>query len=206
MKGHVNMRRVLKLAGPILALRYSRAAQRDEDNGFTFTAAMEWRQAAELSSWITLLANHYWLEWERIMHLPRRLAEPIGVEPVGAISALRQSLPSRVELPAGHDPSDLRAQTVSAFCDLAQEVSDRDLRNAIELRNPEGLCTFAACRWTEHPDRSYRAEFLVRHVMLLTPEQQTSTSSPSVRGRPDRPAALQADRHTRQGRRGYPAH
>jgi hypothetical protein len=95
MKWQVNRRRVLKLAGPILALRYSRAAQRDENNGFTFTAAMEWREAAELSSWLTLLANRYWGEWERVMHLPRRLAEPIGVAP---IAVLRQSSPSPVEL------------------------------------------------------------------------------------------------------------
>jgi hypothetical protein len=90
MKGQVNMRRVLKLAGPILALRYRRAAQRDENNGLPFTAAMEWRRAAELSSWITLLANRYWREWERIMHLPRRLAGPIGLAPV-PIAPLHQT-------------------------------------------------------------------------------------------------------------------
>ena len=92
------MRHISKLAGPILALRYSRAAQRDENNGFTFTAAMEWREAAEWSSCITLLANRYWREWERVMHLPRRLAEPIGVAPVAPIAVLRQSSPSPVEL------------------------------------------------------------------------------------------------------------
>jgi hypothetical protein len=98
MKGQLKVRRVLQLAGPFLALRYRQAAQRDENNGFPLTAAMEWRKAAELSSWITLLANHYWREWERIMHLPRRLAEPIGVAPVAAIAVLQQSLPSRVQL------------------------------------------------------------------------------------------------------------
>jgi hypothetical protein len=98
MKGQVNMRRVSNLAGPLLALRYRRAAQRDENNGFPFTAAMEWRKAAELSSWITLLANRYWREWERIMQLSRCLAEPIGVASVGAITVFQQSSPSRVGL------------------------------------------------------------------------------------------------------------
>jgi hypothetical protein len=87
MEGKAIMWRVLKLGGPILALRYLRAAQRDESDGLTFTAAMEWRKAAELSSCITLLSNRYWREWERIMHLPRRLAEPIGLAPINAVAA-----------------------------------------------------------------------------------------------------------------------
>lgn len=98
MKGQVNMRRVSNLAGPLLALRYRRAAQRDENNGFPLTAAMEWRKAAELSSWITLLANRYWREWERIMQLSRCLAEPIGVASVGAIAVFQRSSPARVGL------------------------------------------------------------------------------------------------------------
>ena len=98
MKNQINVRSALRLAGPILALRYRRAAQRDENNGFSFTAAMEWRRAAELSSWITPLANRYWQEWERIMQLPRRLAVPIGVAEVATIAVLQQ--PSQVELVA----------------------------------------------------------------------------------------------------------
>lgn len=66
------MRHTLNPAGPLLALHYCRAARRDEDNGFPFAAAMEWRRAAELSSWIAPLANHYWREWERIMHVSHR--------------------------------------------------------------------------------------------------------------------------------------
>lgn len=97
VKAKANMRRVLKLGGPILALRYRRAAQRDENNGLPFTAAMEWRKAAELSSWITLLSNRYWREWERVMHLPRRLAEPIGLALV-ATAELQQNSPSRLDL------------------------------------------------------------------------------------------------------------
>lgn len=69
----------LNPAGPILALRYCRAARLDEDNGFPFTAAMEWRRAAELASWIAPLANRYWREWERIMHVSHRSRELIGV-------------------------------------------------------------------------------------------------------------------------------
>lgn len=98
MKGQVNMWRVL-IASLFLALRYRRAAQRDEKNGLPFTAAMEWRKAAELSSWITLLSNYCWREWERIMHLPRRLAEPIGLAPV-AIAAFQQNAFLRSELVA----------------------------------------------------------------------------------------------------------
>ena len=95
MKNQIIARCALRLAGPILALRYRRAAQRDENNGFSFTAAMEWRRAAELSCWITPLANRYWREWERIMHLSRRLAVPIGVAQVVPIAVLQQSSPSQ---------------------------------------------------------------------------------------------------------------
>jgi hypothetical protein len=73
------VQRVLGFLGPLLAFHYRRAAKQDEDNGFPFTAAMEWRHAAELSSWVTPLANSSWREWERIIQLSRRLAEPIGV-------------------------------------------------------------------------------------------------------------------------------
>jgi hypothetical protein len=64
-------------AGWKLALGYYRAAQRDEKNGFPFTAAMEWRQAAELFRFVPMARQCCWGEWERIMHLPRRLAAPI---------------------------------------------------------------------------------------------------------------------------------
>jgi hypothetical protein len=97
MKDKGNIQRVLKLTGPFLGLRYVRAARLHENDGLEFTAAMEWRKAAELSSWISLLANRYWREWERIMHLPRRLAEPIGLAPV-ATAALQQNSCLRSEL------------------------------------------------------------------------------------------------------------
>jgi hypothetical protein len=60
-----------------LAMRYCLAAQRDEMGGFPFTAAVEWRKAAELLGPITTMSDRCWLEWERIMRLPRHLAGAI---------------------------------------------------------------------------------------------------------------------------------
>ena len=54
------------------------AAQQDEKNGFPFTAAMGWRKAAELFVLITSMFDLCWVEWERIMRLPRQLAGPIS--------------------------------------------------------------------------------------------------------------------------------
>jgi hypothetical protein len=56
---------------------YCSAAQRDERCGFRYTAAMKWRKAAELLAGVPTMAEHCWHEWERLMQLPRRLAEPI---------------------------------------------------------------------------------------------------------------------------------
>lgn len=55
-----------------------RAAKREERNGFTYTAAMKWRNAAELFAPSTRAVEYCWREWERIMGLPRQLAGPIG--------------------------------------------------------------------------------------------------------------------------------
>ena len=65
------------------AFRCSRAARRDERNGFPCTAAMEWRHAAELFAPNPRAVEYCWREWERIMHLPRRLAGPASVSPPG---------------------------------------------------------------------------------------------------------------------------
>jgi hypothetical protein len=65
-------------SGAVLAIAYSRAAQRDEKSGYAFTAAMEWRKAAIVLASFPGAADHCWQQWERIMHLPRRLAGPIG--------------------------------------------------------------------------------------------------------------------------------
>jgi hypothetical protein len=51
----------------------SEAARFEEQQGFPFTAAMKWREAAELSADHTDLAERCWSEWERIMGLPRSL-------------------------------------------------------------------------------------------------------------------------------------
>jgi hypothetical protein len=56
---------------------YCSAADRDQRCGFRYTAAMEWRKAAELLAQVPTLAERCWREWERLMQLPRRLAEPI---------------------------------------------------------------------------------------------------------------------------------
>jgi hypothetical protein len=64
---------------PARAVHYSCAAERDERNGFPYTAAMEWRKAAELFAPNTRPAQYFWRQWERIMQLPRQLAQPIGI-------------------------------------------------------------------------------------------------------------------------------
>jgi hypothetical protein len=52
----------LKIIGPVHALRYRWAAQRDEKKGFPLTAAMEWHEAADLFAPITPLAERCWRE------------------------------------------------------------------------------------------------------------------------------------------------
>jgi hypothetical protein len=56
---------------------YCSAAESDERRGFPCTAAMEWRKAAELLAPLPSMADQCWREWERLMRLPRRLAEPL---------------------------------------------------------------------------------------------------------------------------------
>jgi hypothetical protein len=66
------------IAGPVRALHYGCAAEQDERNGFPYTAAMEWRKAAELFAANAQAAEYSWRQWERIMQLPRRLAGAVG--------------------------------------------------------------------------------------------------------------------------------
>ena len=63
------------------AFHCSRDAQREERNGFKYTAAMKWRIAAELFAPDTRAVEYCWCEWERIMQLPRRLAGPACAVP-----------------------------------------------------------------------------------------------------------------------------
>jgi hypothetical protein len=63
------------------AFHWSRAAQREERNGFNYTAAMKWRNAAKLFAPDTQAVEYCWQEWERIMQLPRRLAGPAYAAP-----------------------------------------------------------------------------------------------------------------------------
>jgi len=67
------------MAVPDRALYCSRSARREERNGFPYTAAVKWRNAAELCTPNTRAVEYCWREWERIMGLPRRLAGPIGL-------------------------------------------------------------------------------------------------------------------------------
>lgn len=59
------------------ALLYASAARKHEQTQFPYTAAMEWRLAAELFGSNTLVGSYFWHRWERIMHVPRLLAGPI---------------------------------------------------------------------------------------------------------------------------------
>jgi hypothetical protein len=61
------------------AFHCRRDAQREERNGFKYTAAMKWRSAAELFAPDMRAVEYCWREWERIMQLPRRLAGPACV-------------------------------------------------------------------------------------------------------------------------------
>jgi hypothetical protein len=63
------------------AVHYVYAAHRDEENDFPYTAALEWRKAAELFGSEAPVAEYCWRQWERIVQLPRRLAEPISDSP-----------------------------------------------------------------------------------------------------------------------------
>jgi hypothetical protein len=64
------------------AFHCSRAAQKEELNGFKYTAAMKWRNAAELFAPDTRAVEYCWRQWERIMQLPRRLAGPACAVPM----------------------------------------------------------------------------------------------------------------------------
>jgi hypothetical protein len=63
------------------ACRCRRDARREERNGFKYTAAMKWRDAAELFAPDARAVEYCWCEWERIMQLPRRLAGPAFAAP-----------------------------------------------------------------------------------------------------------------------------
>jgi len=85
MESRIQRRSMFGIPGRVLAK--CQEARRDERNGFPFSAAMEWREAAGLCASISLLADFCWREWERIMRLPRQMAIPIGVAPVPLVEA-----------------------------------------------------------------------------------------------------------------------
>lgn len=97
MEAIIGRKLVEAAAGLAHAMKYCRAAQTEEKNGFAFTAAVEWQKAAELLAPFPSLADHSWRQWERIMRLPRQLADPIAE--TQAINTQRSNL-SGVELDA----------------------------------------------------------------------------------------------------------
>jgi hypothetical protein len=68
------------------ALQYACAAQRDERNHFPYTAAMEWRLAAEFFGSNTFAAEYCWRHWEALMHLPHGLSKAIKDSGTVAVS------------------------------------------------------------------------------------------------------------------------
>src|SRR5512146_152171 len=84
--GHGRVKRLVATAsGLAVGFCYCRAARVDEEHGFPLTAAMEWRKAAELLAPFAPLAGRCWLEWERIMHLPRWLSAPLGTQSIAPV-------------------------------------------------------------------------------------------------------------------------
>src|SRR6266849_70040 len=104
MESRMQSRSTFGIPGRLLAK--CQEARRDERNGFPFSAAMEWREAAGLCASISLLADFCWRKWERITHLPRQMATPIGTtsmpsfEPAGTNSAHQPLLTSKAILTA----------------------------------------------------------------------------------------------------------
>jgi len=90
------------------AFYYGWSAQRDERNGFRFTAAMQWRSAAERFAPNAPAADYCWRQWERIMRLPRHLATPVGCDFVSEM--IPQLATSTAEAPV----NDLTPLTIAA--------------------------------------------------------------------------------------------
>jgi hypothetical protein len=88
---------------PARAFHYACTAHHDERGGFSYTAAIEWRNAAESFAPYTLAAEYCWRQWERIMHLPRQFSGPIDPSrmisiPLNQIS-VTQSATNQAALP-----------------------------------------------------------------------------------------------------------
>ena len=97
MESRIQSRSLFEIAWRVLVK--CREARRDERNGFPFSAAMEWREAAALCASISLLADFCWREWERIMRLPRQMAIPIRVAPA-PFAEVSDTNPAHQPLPA----------------------------------------------------------------------------------------------------------
>ena len=92
-----------KAADSLRGLVYVRAAAKDEKDGFPFTAAWEWQRAAECLGWISIIADRCWREWERIVHLPRYLAAPIGWDELTPVFVMQPVAADNVEFGQGAD-------------------------------------------------------------------------------------------------------
>src|SRR6266496_2698725 len=97
MTGIIGRQIVEGAAGLTHAIKYCRAAQKEEKNGFAYTAAVEWQKAAEFLSPFPSLADRCWQQWERIMRLPRRLAGPISDAPAPGSAQFRAADNSDIE-------------------------------------------------------------------------------------------------------------
>ncbi len=132
MEAIIGRQLVEDAAGLAHAMKYCRAAQIEEKNGFAFTAAVEWQKAAELLAPFFSLADHCWQQWERIMRLPRRLAAPIAETRVTntQVSEL-SSLQFDAAHQAGHNESEIAEIIASIaeklFIDNLLEVDQNEL-------------------------------------------------------------------------------
>jgi hypothetical protein len=114
-------------AGLAHAAKYCRAAQTEEKNGFAFTAAVEWQEAAQLLAPFPSLADHCWQQWERIMRLPRQLADPVAETQA---TNPQISDPGRVQFNAsclaGCSESEI-AETIASIAESSSSITFRNL-------------------------------------------------------------------------------
>ena len=74
------------LVAPAKAFHYGRAARRDERKGLPYTAAMEWRKAAELCARQARAAGYLWRQWEQ-PYCSRSAIGPVVVDQISFTNA-----------------------------------------------------------------------------------------------------------------------
>jgi len=85
---------------------YCRAAEDDERNGFPFTAALEWYRAAHCFDSQSAVSDRCWRAWERIMRIPRALANSV-IDTEGQHEQLFDQRRANSSLPAYSTPGRL---------------------------------------------------------------------------------------------------